>query len=100
MSSSDKGKLDNVVKYLTDLIDTDTTSATQAIIHYQSYNPFLNTYEDKYYSLPMATSTIAGSITSTDFNVIQGLKDVNGTPLTNEGTPYKTWKVGDPKKIK
>lgn len=95
MSSSDKGKLDNVVKYLTDLIDTDTTSATQAIIHYQSYNPFLNTYEDKYYSLPMATSTIAGSITSTDFNVIQGLKDVNGTPLTYEGTPSKTWKVGD-----
>lgn len=95
MSSSDKGKLDNVVKYLTDLIDTDTTSATQAIIHYQSYNPFLNTYEDKYYSLPMATSTIAGSITSTDFNVIQGLKNVNGTPLTYEGTPSKTWKVGD-----
>lgn len=95
MSSSDKGKLDNVVKYLTDLIDTDTTSATQAIIHYQLYNPFLNTYEDKYYSLPMATSTIAGSITSTDFNVIQGLKDVNGTPLTYEGTPSKTWKVGD-----
>ena len=95
MSSSDKGKLDNVVKYLTDLIDTDTTSAIQAIIHYQSYNPFLNTYEDKYYSLPMATSTIAGSITSTDFNVIQGLKDVNGTPLTYEGTPSKTWKVGD-----
>lgn len=95
MSSSDKGKLDNVVKYLTDLIDTDTTSATQAIIHYQSYNPFLNTYEDKYYSLPMATSTIAGSITSTDFNVIQGLKDVNGTPLTYEGTPSKIWKVGD-----
>lgn len=95
MSSSDKGKLDNVVKYLTDLIDTDTTSATQAIIHYQSYNPFLNTYEDKYYSLPMATSTIAGSITSTDFNVIQGLKDVNGTPLTYEGTPSKTWKIGD-----
>ena len=95
MSSSDKGKLDNVVKYLTDLIDTDTTSATQAIIHYQSYNPFLNTYEDKYYSLPMATSTIAGSITSTDFDVIQGLKDVNGTPLTYEGTPSKTWKVGD-----
>lgn len=95
MSSSDKGKLDNVVKYLTDLIDTDTTSATQAIIHYQSYNPFLNTYEDKYYSLPMATSTIAGSITSTDFNVIQGLKDINGTPLTYEGTPSKTWKVGD-----
>ena len=95
MSSSDKGKLDNVVKYLTDLIDTDTTSATQAIIHYQSYNPFLNTYEDKYYSLPMATSTIAGSITSTDFNVIQGLKDVNGTPLIYEGTPSKTWKVGD-----
>ena len=95
MSSSDKGKLDNVVRYLTDLIDTDTTSATQAIIHYQSYNPFLNTYEDKYYSLPMATSTIAGSITSTDFNVIQGLKDVNGTPLTYEGTPSKTWKVGD-----
>ena len=95
MSSSDKGKLDNVVKYLTDLIDTDTTSATQAIIHYQSYNPFLNIYEDKYYSLPMATSTIAGSITSTDFNVIQGLKDVNGTPLTYEGTPSKTWKVGD-----
>ena len=73
MSSSDKGKLDNVVKYLTDLIDTDTTSATQAIIHYQSYNPFLNTYEDKYYSLPMATSTIAGSITSGDYNIIQGL---------------------------
>ena len=95
MSSSDKGKLDNVVKYLTDLIDTGTTSATQAIIHYQSYNPFLNTYEDKYYSLPMATSTIAGSITSTDFNVIQGLKDVNGIPLTYEGTPSKTWKVGD-----
>lgn len=95
MSSSDKGKLDNVVKYLTDLIDTNTTSATQAIIHYQSYNPFLNTYEDKYYSLPMATSTIAGSITSTDFNVIQGLKDVNGTPLTYKGTPSKTWKVGD-----
>lgn len=95
MSSSDKGKLDNVVRYLTDLIDTDTTSATQAIIHYQSYNPFLNTYEDKYYSLPMATSTIAGSITSTDFNVIQGLKDVNGTPLTYEGTPSKTWKIGD-----
>lgn len=95
MSSSDKGKLDNVVKYLTDLIDTDTTSATQAIIHYQSYNPFLNTYEDKYYSLPMATSTIAGSITSTDFNVIQGLKDVNRIPLTYEGTPSKTWKVGD-----
>lgn len=95
MSSSDKGKLDNVVKYLTDLIDTDTTSATQAIIHYQSYNPFLNTYEDKYYSLPMATSTTAGSITSTDFNVIQGLKDVNGTPLTYEGTPSKIWKVGD-----
>ena len=95
MSSSDKGKLDNVVKYLTDLIDTDTTSATQAIIHYQSYNPFLNTYEDKYYSLPMATSTIAGSITSTDFDVIQGLKDVNGTPLTYEGTPSKTWKIGD-----
>ena len=43
----------------------------------------------------MATSTIAGSITSTDFNVIQGLKDVNGTPLTYEGTPSKTWKVGD-----
>lgn len=95
MSSSDKGKLDNVVKYLTDLIDTDTTSTTQAIIHYQSYNPFLNTYEDKYYSLPMATSTIAGSITSTDFNVIQGLKDVNGNPLTYEGTPSKTWKIGD-----
>ena len=95
MSSSDKGKLDNVVKYLTDLIDTDTTSATQAIIHYQSYNPFLNTYEDKYYSLPMATSTIAGSITSTDFDVIQGLKDVNGTPLTYEGTPSKTWKIGN-----
>lgn len=95
MSSSDKGKLDNVVKYLTDLIDTDTTSATQAIIHYQSYNPFLNTYEDKYYSLPMATSTIAGSITSGDYNIIQGLKDVNGTPLTYEGTPSKTWKVGD-----
>jgi hypothetical protein len=95
MSSSDKGKLDNVVKYLTDLIDTDTTSATQAIIHYQSYNPFLNTYEDKYYSLPMATSTIAGSITSTDFDVIQGLKDVNGNPLTYEGTPSKTWKIGD-----
>lgn len=95
MSSSDKGKLDNVVKYLTDLIDTGTTSATQAIIHYQSYNPFLNTYEDKYYSLPMATSTIAGSITSTDFNVIQGLKDVNGIPLTYKGTPSKTWKVGD-----
>jgi hypothetical protein len=95
MSSSDKGKLDNVVKYLTDLIDTDTTSATQAIIHYQSYNPFLNTYEDKYYSLPMATSTIAGSITSTDFGVIQGLKDVNGTPLTYEGTPSKTWKIGN-----
>ena len=95
MSSSDKGKLDNVVKYLTDLIDTDTTSATQAIIHYQSYNPFLNSYEDKYYSLPMATSTIAGSITSTDFDVIQGLKDVNGNPLTYEGTPSKTWKIGD-----
>lgn len=95
MSSSDKGKLDNVVKYLTDLIDTDTTSATQAIIHYQSYNPFLNTYEDKYYSLPMATSTIAGSITSTDFDVIQGLKDVNGNPLTYEGTPSKTWEIGD-----
>ena len=95
MSSSDKGKLDNVVKYLTDLIDTDTTSATQAIIHYQSYNPFLNTYEDKYYSLPMATSTIAGSITSGDYNIIQGLKDVNGTPLTYEGTPSKTWKIGD-----
>lgn len=95
MSSSDKGKLDNVVKYLTDLIDTDTTSATQAIIHYQSYNPFLNTYEDKYYSLPMATSIIAGSITSTDFDVIQGLKDVNGNPLTYEGTPSKTWKIGD-----
>lgn len=95
MSSSDKGKLDNVVKYLTDLIDTDTTSATQAIIHYQSYNPFLNTYEDKYYSLPMATSTIAGSITSTDFDVIQGLKDVNGNPLTYKGTPSKTWKIGD-----
>lgn len=95
MSSSDKGKLDNVVKYLTDLIDTDTTSATQAIIHYQLYNPFLNTYEDKYYSLPMATSTIAGSITSTDFDVIQGLKDVNGTPLTYEGTPSKTWKIGN-----
>ena len=95
MSSSDKGKLDNVVKYLTELTDTKTTSATQAIIHYQSYNPFLNSYEDKYYSLPMATSTIAGSITSTDFNVIQGLKDVNGTPLTYEGTPSKTWKVGD-----
>lgn len=95
MSSSDKGKLDNVVKYLTDLIDTDTTSTTQAIIHYQSYNPFLNTYEDKYYSLPMATSTIAGSITSGDYNIIQGLKDVNGTPLTYEGTPSKTWKIGD-----
>lgn len=95
MSSSDKGKLDNVVKYLTDLIDTDTTSATQAIIHYQSYNPFLNTYEDKYYSLPMATSTIAGSITSGDYNIIQGLKDVNGNPLTYEGTPSKTWKIGD-----
>jgi hypothetical protein len=95
MSSSDKGKLDNVVKYLTELTDTKTTSATQAIIHYQSYNPFLNSYEDKYYSLPMATSTIAGSITSTDFDVIQGLKDVNGTPLTYEGTPSKTWKVGD-----
>ena len=95
MSSSDKGKLDNVVKYLTELTDTKTTSATQAIIHYQSYNPFLNSYEDKYYSLPMATSTIAGSITSTDFDVIQGLKDVNGNPLTYEGTPSKTWKVGD-----
>ena len=95
MSSSDKGKLDNVVKYLTDLIDTDTTSVTQAIIHYQSYNPFLNTYEDKYYSLPMATSTIAGSITSGDYNIIQRLKDVNGTPLTYEGTPSKTWKIGD-----
>lgn len=43
----------------------------------------------------MATSTIAGSITSTDFNVIQGLKDVNGNPLTYEGTPSKTWKIGD-----
>lgn len=95
MSSSDKGKLDNVVKYLTELTDTKTTSATQAIIHYQSYNPFLNSYEDKYYSLPMATSTIAGSITSTDFDVIQGLKDVNGNPLTYEGTPSKTWKIGD-----
>jgi hypothetical protein len=95
MSSSDKGKLDNVVKYLTELTDTETTSATQAIIHYQSYNPFLNSYEDKYYSLPMATSTIAGSITSTDFDVIQGLKDVNGNPLTYEGTPSKTWKIGD-----
>lgn len=95
MSSSDKGKLDNVVKYLTELTDTKTTSATQAIIHYQSYNPFLNSYEDKYYSLPMATSTIAGSITSTDFDVIQGLKDVNGNPLTHEGTPSKTWKIGD-----
>lgn len=95
MSSSDKGKLDNIVKYLTELTDAETTSATQAIIHYQSYNPFLNSYEDKYYSLPMATSTIAGSITSTDFDVIQGLKDVNGTPLTYEGTPSKTWKIGD-----
>lgn len=95
MSSSDKGKLDNVVKYLTELTDTKTTSATQAIIHYQSYNPFLNSYEDKYYSLPMATSTIAGSITSTDFDVIQGLKDVNGNPLTYEGTPSKIWKIGD-----
>lgn len=95
MSSSDKGKLDNIVKYLTELTDTKTTSATQAIIHYQSYNPFLNSYEDKYYSLPMATSTIAGSITSTDFDVIQGLKDVNGNPLTYEGTPSKTWKIGD-----
>ena len=95
MSSSDKGKLDNVVKYLTELTDTKTTSATQAIIHYQSYNPFLNSYEDKYYSLPMATSIIAGSITSTDFDVIQGLKDVNGNPLTYEGTPSKTWKIGD-----
>lgn len=95
MSPSDKGKLDNVVKYLTELTDTKTTSATQAIIHYQSYNPFLNSYEDKYYSLPMATSTIAGSITSTDFDVIQGLKDVNGNPLTYEGTPSKTWKIGD-----
>lgn len=95
MSSSDKGKLDNIVKYLTELTDTETTSATQAIIHYQSYNPFLNSYEDKYYSLPMATSTIAGSITSTDFDVIQGLKDVNGNPLTYEGTPSKTWKIGD-----
>lgn len=95
MSSSDKGKLDNIVKYLTELTDTETTSATQAIIHYQSYNPFLNSYEDKYYSLPMATSTIAGSITSTDFNVIQGLKDVNGNPLTYKGTPSKTWKIGD-----
>lgn len=95
MSSSDKGKLDNVVKYLTELTDTKTTSATQAIIHYQSYNPLLNSYEDKYYSLPMATSTIAGSITSTDFDVIQGLKDVNGNPLTYEGTPSKTWKIGD-----
>lgn len=95
MSSSDKGKLDNVVKYLTELTDTKTTSATQAIIHYQSYNPFLNSYEDKYYSLPMATSTIAGSITSTDFDVIQGLKDINGNPLTYEGTPSKTWKIGD-----
>lgn len=95
MSSSDKGKLDNIVKYLTELTDTETTSATQAIIHYQSYNPFLNSYEDKYYSLPMATSTIAGSITSTDFDVIQGLKDVNSNPLTYEGTPSKTWKIGD-----
>lgn len=95
MSSSDKGKLDNIVKYLTELTNTETTSATQAIIHYQSYNPFLNSYEDKYYSLPMATSTIAGSITSTDFDVIQGLKDVNGNPLTYEGTPSKTWKIGD-----
>lgn len=95
MSSSDKGKLNNIVKYLTELTDTETTSATQAIIHYQSYNPFLNSYEDKYYSLPMATSTIAGSITSTDFDVIQGLKDVNGNPLTYEGTPSKTWKIGD-----
>ena len=95
MSSSDKGKLDNIVKYLTELTDTETTSATQAIIHYQLYNPFLNSYEDKYYSLPMATSTIAGSITSTDFDVIQGLKDVNGNPLTYEGTPSKTWKIGD-----
>ena len=95
MSSSDKGKLDNIVKYLTELTDTETTSATQAIIHYQSYNPFLNSYEDKYYSLPMATSTIAGSITSTDFNIIQGLKDINGNPLTYEGTPSKTWKIGD-----
>lgn len=95
MSSSDKGKLDNIVKYLTELTDTETTSATQAIIHYQSYNPFLNSYEDKYYSLPMATSTIAGSITSTDFDVIQGLKDINGNPLTYEGTPSKTWKIGD-----
>lgn len=95
MSSSDKGKLDNIVKYLTELTDTETTSATQAIIHYQSYNPFLNSYEDKYYSLPMATSTIAGSITSTDFDVIQGLKDVNGNPLTYKGTPSKTWKIGD-----
>ena len=95
MSSSDKGKLDNVVKYLTELTDTKTTSATQAIIHYQSYNPFLNSYEDKYYSLPMATSTIAGSITSTDFDVIQGLKDVNGNSLTYEGTPSKIWKIGD-----
>lgn len=95
MSSSDKGKLDNIVKYLTELTDTETTSATQAIIHYQSYNPFLNSYEDKYYSLPMATSTIAGSITSTDFDVIQGLKDVNGNPLTYEGTPSKIWKIGD-----
>lgn len=95
MSSSDKGKLDSIVKYLTELTDTETTSATQAIIHYQSYNPFLNSYEDKYYSLPMATSTIAGSITSTDFDVIQGLKDVNGNPLTYEGTPSKTWKIGD-----
>lgn len=95
MSSSDKGKLDNIVKYLTELTDTETTSAIQAIIHYQSYNPFLNSYEDKYYSLPMATSTIAGSITSTDFDVIQGLKDINGNPLTYEGTPSKTWKIGD-----
>lgn len=95
MSSSDKGKLDNIVKYLTELTDTKTTSATQAIIHYQLYNPFLNSYEDKYYSLPMATSTIAGSITSTDFDIIQGLKDVNGNPLTYEGTPSKTWKIGD-----
>lgn len=95
MTSQDKSKLDNIVKYLSDLIDTDTTSSTQAIIHYQVYNPFLNTYEDKYYNLPMATSTIAGSITSTDFDVIQGLKDVNGNPLTYEGTPSKTWKIGD-----
>lgn len=95
MTSQDKSKLDNIVKYLSDLIDTDTTSSTQAIIHYQVYNPFLNTYEDKYYNLPMATSTLSGSINSTDYNVIQGLKNPNGVPLTYNSTPSTSWKVGD-----